>query len=63
MAAQTAPTEDAGFAVREKLGSTAIETVVWMRIVFSIVLADIVLQVQEQQRSRPAARAAKAGAA
>jgi hypothetical protein len=34
-----------------------------MCIAFSVVLADILLQVQEQPRSRPAARAAKAVAA
>jgi hypothetical protein len=37
--------------------------VIWMCLAFSIVLADVVLQWQEQQRSRPAARAAKAVAA
>ena len=47
----------------ENRGPAAVETVIWMTIAFSIVLADIVLQVQEQQRSRPAARAAKAVAA
>lgn len=47
----------------EKLGPPAIETVVYICIAFSIVLADIVLQVQELQRARPAARAAKVAAA
>jgi len=47
----------------ENRGPAAVETVIWMTIAFSIVLADIVLQVQEQQRSRPAARAARAAAA
>jgi uncharacterized membrane protein len=47
----------------ENRGPAAVETVIWMSIAFSIVLADIVLQVQEQQRSRPAARAAAAVAA
>ncbi len=47
----------------ENMGPAAVETVVYMCLAFSIVLADIVLQVQEQQRSRPAARAAKAVAA
>jgi hypothetical protein len=37
--------------------------VIWMCIAFSIVLADVVLQVQELQRPRSAARAAKAVAA
>jgi uncharacterized membrane protein len=47
----------------ENRGPAAVETVIWMTIAFSIVLADIVLQVQEQQRSRPAVRAAAAAAA
>jgi len=47
----------------ENRGPAAVETVIWMTIAFSIVLADIVLQVQEQQRSRPAARAARPAAA
>jgi uncharacterized membrane protein len=37
----------------EKLGPSAIETVVWMCIGFSILVADIVLQWQELSRSRP----------
>jgi hypothetical protein len=45
------------------MGPAAVETVIWMCLAFSIVLADVVLQVQEQQRSRPATRAAKAVAA
>jgi uncharacterized membrane protein len=47
----------------EKMGPAAVETVVYICIAFSIVLADIVLQVQELQRARPAARTAKAIAA
>jgi hypothetical protein len=47
----------------ENMGPAAIETTIWMCIAFSIVLADVVLQVQEMQRSRPAPRAAKAAAA
>ena len=47
----------------ENRGPAAVETVIWMCLAFSIVLADVVLQVQEQQRSRPATRAAKAAAA
>ena len=47
----------------ENRGPAAVETVIWMTIAFSIVMADIVLQVQEQQRSRPAARVARAAAA
>jgi uncharacterized membrane protein len=47
----------------ENRGPAAVETVIWMCLAFSIVLADIVLQAQEQQRSRPAARAARAVAA
>ncbi len=52
-----------GLTGLENVGPAAIETVVYMCIAFSIILADIVLQVQELQRSRPAARAAKAVAA
>jgi uncharacterized membrane protein YozB (DUF420 family) len=47
----------------ENMGPAAVETVIWMCLAFSIPLADVVLQVQEQQRSRPVARAAKAVAA
>jgi hypothetical protein len=47
----------------ENRGDAAVETVIWMCLAFSIVLADIVLHVQEQQRARPAARVAKAAAA
>ena len=36
----------------EQRGPAAIETVVWMCVAFSIPLADIVLQVQEQLRTR-----------
>ena len=35
----------------------AIETIVWSCLAFSLLSADIVLQVQELRRSRPAARA------
>lgn len=35
----------------------AIETIVWSCLAFSLLCADIVLQVQELRRSRPAARA------
>jgi hypothetical protein len=41
----------------ENRGDAAVETVIWMCLAFSLVLADIVLQVQEQQRARPVARA------
>jgi uncharacterized membrane protein len=37
----------------EKLGSAAVETVVWTCLVFSLLLADIALQWQEPRRSRP----------
>jgi hypothetical protein len=47
----------------ENMGPAAIETAIWMCIAFSIPLADVVLQVQESLRSRPAPRAAKAVAA
>ena len=46
----------------EKLGVTATETVVWGCLAFSILAADIVLQLQELWRSRPiTARVATAG--
>jgi uncharacterized membrane protein len=38
----------------------AIETIVWSCLAFSLLSADIVLQVQELRRSRPAARAVAA---
>lgn len=38
----------------ERLGPAMIETVVWMCVAFSIPLADIVLQAQEQLRTRAA---------
>jgi uncharacterized membrane protein len=45
----------------ERLGPAAIETVVWVCLAASVLLADIVLQWQELSRSRPAL--AKAAAA
>jgi uncharacterized membrane protein len=45
----------------ERLGIAATETVVWSCLAFSILAADIILQVQELRRSRPlAARVAAA---
>jgi len=45
----------------ERLGIAATETVVWSCLAFSILAADIILQVQELRRSRPlAARVAVA---
>ena len=41
----------------ENLGITATETIVWSCLAFSLLSADIVLQVQELRRTRPAARA------
>ena len=38
----------------------AIETIVWSCLAFSLLSADVVLQVQELRRSRPAARAVAA---
>ncbi|MBI3476087.1 MAG: DUF2306 domain-containing protein [Acidobacteria bacterium] len=38
----------------DKLGPTAVETVVWVCLAFSLLLADVALQLQEQLRSRPA---------
>jgi uncharacterized membrane protein len=43
----------AGVTRWENLGTPAIETIVWGCIAFSIVAADIVLQLQELRRSRP----------
>jgi hypothetical protein len=41
----------------------AIETIVWMCLPFSILLADIVLQIQEFRRNRPIVAKAHAVAA
>lgn len=38
----------------EKLGLAATETIVWSCLAFSLLAADIILQVQELRRSRPA---------
>ena len=38
----------------ERLGQAAVETVVWVCLVFAILLADAVLQFQELRRTRPA---------
>lgn len=43
----------AGVTRWETLGTPAIETIVWGCIAFSVVAADIVLQLQELRRSRP----------
>ena len=43
----------AGVTRWENLGTPAIETIVWGCIAFSVVAADIVLQLQELRRSRP----------
>jgi hypothetical protein len=37
----------------ENLGHAAVETIVWSCLAFSILSADIVLQIQELRRSRP----------
>ena len=47
----------------ERLGFAVAETVVWVCLGFSILLADIVLQFQELQRGRPILAKAKARAA
>ena len=49
----------AGVTGLEKLGPGAIETIVWSCLAFSILSADIVLQLQELKQSRPVARKAK----
>ena len=46
----------------EHLGPSAVETVVWACNVFALLAADLVLQVQEWQRSRPLPRTAKVAA-
>jgi uncharacterized membrane protein YozB (DUF420 family) len=49
----------AGVTGWERLGPGAIETIVWSCLAFSILSADIVLQLQELRQSRPAVRKAK----
>ena len=49
----------AGVTGWEKLGTGAIETIVWSCLAFSILSADIVLQFQELRQSHPAPRKAK----
>lgn len=44
----------------EKLGPSVDETIVWVCLAFSILAADIVLQLEELRRSRPLARKAHA---
>jgi uncharacterized membrane protein len=44
----------------ENLGIAATETIVWSCLAFSLLSADIVLQVQELWRSRPVSRPARA---
>jgi len=44
----------------ETLGSAVVETVVWVCLAFSILLADVALQWQELRRTRPIAVKAKA---
>jgi uncharacterized membrane protein len=47
----------------ENLGIAATETIVWSCLAFSILSADIVLQVQELRRSRPVAARVQAASA
>jgi uncharacterized membrane protein len=47
----------------ENLGIAATETIVWSCLAFSILSADIVLQVQELRRSRPVATRVQAASA
>ena len=44
----------------EKLGPSVDETIVWVCLAFSVLAADIVLQLEELRRSRPIARKAHA---
>jgi uncharacterized membrane protein len=46
----------------ENLGPAAVETVVWVCNVFALLSADVVLQIQELWRSRPAGSRAQAAA-
>ncbi len=52
----------AGVTGWESLGTAAIEAIVWGCLAFSILAADIVLQVQELLRTRPALRKQRAAA-
>jgi uncharacterized membrane protein len=47
----------------ERLGDHVVETVVWVCLAFSLLLADIALQWQEMWHSRPQAAKARAAAA
>jgi hypothetical protein len=44
----------AGITGWERLGPSAVETIVWSCLAFSLLFADVVLQWQELSRSRPA---------
>lgn len=52
----------AGVTGWERLGTPAIETIVWTCVAFSVLAGDIVLQVQESLRSRPVTLKAKPAA-
>jgi uncharacterized membrane protein len=52
----------AGVTGLENRGPAAIETIVWVCLVFSILLADLALQIQEFRRARPIAAKAQAAA-
>jgi uncharacterized membrane protein len=43
----------AGVTGWEKLGEPAVETIVWSCLAFSLLFADVVLQLQELRRTRP----------
>jgi hypothetical protein len=43
----------AGITGWEKLGTPAIETIVWTCVAFSVLVGDIAIQVQELWRKRP----------
>lgn len=53
----------AGTTEWENLGSRVTEIIVWSCVAFSLLFADVVLQIQEQRRSRPAAIKARTAVA
>ena len=53
----------AGTTGWENLGSRVTEIIVWSCVAFSLLFADVVLKIQEQRRSRPAAIKARTAVA
>ncbi|MBO0910291.1 MAG: DUF2306 domain-containing protein [Acidobacteria bacterium] len=53
----------AGITGWEKLGPSAIETIVWSCLAFSVLLGDLVLQIEESHRVRSTVNRTNAGAA